>query len=194
MIHETRGPGYFMMQDLERQYDQLAGRRGALRLWIASSDPAIDRAMERVGDSFANLVLRVPTEHLMKAPVDGSPVLRVLDFSIERFRLRGIVVCGHASEDVISTRSQVPRPDFAGASGDKLLQGARERMAKNRLWKSRTLNYAAALKNSRLITERRERDLLEVTTVFYLKETGVFSVYKDASKEFEANFGETIFQ
>lgn len=194
MIHETRGPGYFMMQDLERQYAQLAGRSGTLRLWIASSDPTIDPAMRRVSDSQLSLILRVPTEHLMKDPVEGAPILKVLDFSIDRFKLRGIVVCGHASEEVSRPAWKAEKQDFGASAGNKLLQGAQARMAKNRWWKRRTLNYAESLRKTSPLSVRLKRDALDFRTVYYLKETGVFSVFNEASENFEPNFGEAMFQ
>lgn len=167
-----------LLAELYTQWETLGGEQ-ACRLWIACSDHGMHGAVRRIRRWGRELVVR----GFGGGNGQQAWLHDVASCVIDHFPIHEIVLCGH------SACSAVPEADEehflrSPQTADRLLQGTIRRMAHNARCRQVVVEQLEALRADSRLAELVEADELRVTGMFYLEESGIFTVYNSATETF----------
>lgn len=167
-------PESLSLADSQRRYPSL---------WLSCSDPVMDRALSLARGLDSALVcrpLRSPTpEHSRCADVS----LDLIETAVRHHRIVQIIVCGHAD------CSSVPKPTAQvkpcrESSYEKLLSGVCQTAESNLQGQRQVLERMRELQQSPLLAAALCQGALTIHGLFYLAESGTFTIYNFQSGQF----------
>lgn len=167
-----------LLAELYSQWETLGGEQ-ACRLWIACSDRGMHSAVRRIRRWGRELVVR----EFGGGNGQQAWLHDVVSCAVDHFPIPEIVLCGH------SACCAVPEADEelclrSTQSTDRLLQGTVRRMAHNARCRQLVVDQLEALRADGRLAELVEAGELRVTGMFYLEESGIFTVYDVATEKF----------
>ena len=168
-----------LLTELYTQWETLGGEQ-ACRLWIACSDHGMNDAARRIRRWGRELVVRE-----FGGGIGQQAWLHdVASRAVDHFPIDEIVLCGHSGCSAIPEDEDEPHLRRSPPA-DRLLRGAVRRMAHNARCRQAVVDQIEALQSDARIAELLEADELRVTGMFYLEESGIFTVYNAATETFD---------
>ncbi|MEQ8784838.1 MAG: carbonic anhydrase [Pirellulaceae bacterium] len=155
-------------------------------LWIVCTDAVMDRALAQLWETESPLVLRshggrVTEDAAPHADVPGAPE-RGIEYAVEQLRVHDVVVCGHSMCAGLPAELDARRPSPTAA--DALLGRVRQREAMNERGRRFVIEQLETLEKLPAIAAAVSERRLRVHGVFYLIESGLFTLYERESGAF----------
>ena len=154
------------------------------RLWIVSNDAAMDRAVDRILNLEATLVLRRSLDEQLIEGEPGSEHSPGIDFAVETLGVSDLVICGHSQYAASFTDRQETACGAPDSQYQSLMQRIRQRERDNDRGRERVMRQVAALQEYSTVAQAMCVGRLTVHGVFYLVESAIFSRYDVGSKRF----------
>lgn len=173
-----------ILSELQRQVERGTGRHEETRLWIACSETDLDKPMRRVRDVLQDLVLRVPGDCLSGGDHDKASLLSGIGYALDNLCVREIVICGHSQCLATSQWDTEPQEDAWDFRNDSLLNGTLQRIHRNRDGRRLVLSQLEQLKTHPRIAGELAAGQLTLTAMFYLVESGLFTIYEGPTGRF----------
>lgn len=145
------------------------------QLWIACTHREMDSALARVCQQLPAMVLRQERGTL---PAEEAAE-RLIQWALDELGVVEVVLCGH------SCCSDPREQDPAVERGD-WIQRVRDRERMKDHARNHLIQQLASLKSLPAVSAAMRRDALSVHGLFYLTESGVFTVYDEHAGQFEA--------
>lgn len=160
-----------------------AGEDRPPTLWIACSDPTLDRSLRNLTVFPGDLVLRLPGPTLTSGPeADGLPPDFLLE-AVESARVSRIVVFGHSPCGAFpDTTSPSPAPQ--GGTYERMVQRMRLRQAQDARARSNLIEQIAFLRRLPALRLTLRCSRLELLGLYLLPESGSLLVYEEMKGTF----------
>lgn len=160
-----------------------AGENRPPTLWIACSDPTLDRSLRNLAVFPGDLVLRLPGPTLMSGPEgEGFPQAFLLE-AVESARVGRIVVFGHSPCGAFpDTGSPAPAPQ--GGTYERMVQRMRLRQAQDARARSNLIEQIAFLRRLPALRLPLRCGRLELLGLYLLPESGSLLVYDELQGAF----------
>lgn len=152
-------------------------------LWIACTDLSLDGPLHRVTQAGPTLLLRRPGPQVIVTETEAQDELSAVNYAVERLRVKHIVLCGH------SLCSAIPF-DVSGnlpvepTQVESLIQRARRREVLNQHSRQHLVRQLQLLRAYPAVTRALAEGELQIDVLFYLVESGLFTLYDSLSGEF----------
>jgi carbonic anhydrase len=153
-------------------------------LWIACTDRALDRPLNRIRTMCPTLTMRTAGSQVPGDDATRFRELSAINYAVERLQVRDIVVCGHSF-------CFMARDDELANQSDSFLAGERDlvrrvsvREAVNHRTRDHVIEQLRVLHRYPSVCRAVERGELRLHGLFYLVESGLFSRYDQESRQF----------
>lgn len=152
-------------------------------LWLSCRHPVMDQALSLTRNLDSALILRPLQAPSPERPLIDDVCLDLIETIVRHRRIVQIFVCGHAD------CSSVPQPSAQGhphgdSSYEKLLEGVYRREDLNRLGQRQVVERIRQLQQSPLLALALSERALTIHGLFYLAESGAFTVFDSLSGQF----------
>lgn len=149
-------------------------------LWLSCRHPVMNQALSLTGGLDSALILRPLRSPSPEGSLIDDVCLDLIETVVRHGRIVQIFVCGHAN------CSSVPQPAAQGhpygdSSYEKLLAGVCRREELNRLGQRQVVERIRQLQQSPLLALALSERTLAIHGVFYLAESGAFTVFDPQS-------------
>lgn len=152
-------------------------------LWLSCSDPVMDQAWSLTRGLNSALILRPLRSPAPERSLIDDMSLDLIETAVRHRRIVQIIVCGHAG------CSSFPEPAVQQnscnkSSFERLLTGVCQREESNRQGQRQVLERIRELQQSPLLALALSQRALTIHGLFYLAESGAFTVFNYQSGQF----------
>lgn len=152
-------------------------------LWLSCSDPVMDHALSLTHGLDSALIFRPLRSPAPERSLIDDVSLDLIEAAVRHRRIVQIIICGHAD------CSSFPKPaaqvnPCSKSSYEKLLSGVCRREESNRQGQRRVLEHIRELQQSPLLALALSQRALTIHGLFYLAESGTFTVFNHQSGQF----------
>lgn len=155
-------------------------------LWIACTDPGMERILERAARELCALVLRTPGFEVPTGRRHVEHELSGVNFAVERLGIEEVVICGHSHCSWCASELRGERPSSKAGSIDELRDRMLQRQALNERLRSRVIEQMERLEDYPSVRSKIAAGRLRTHGLFYLVESGAISLYDRQSGRFRS--------
>ena len=144
----------------------------------------MDRPLDRIRATYPAIVLRQLGNQVADTEDERSRELSVINYAVERLRVRDIVVCGHSL--CVATKSDTSSlsSHSCSAGAKAVLHRVSMREAMNERARDRVIQQIHVLKSYPSVLRAMDSGELRLHGLFYLAESGIFSRCDEQTQQF----------